>query len=290
MPLESFLFDTKAGYCQHYSAAMALLLRMGGVPARVATGFSPGGYSKRKQAWIVRDTDAHSWVEAWFDGYGWITLDPTPADTPARSQIASIAAPATPQDGDGEPRPRDPDAAGGTPADRRAAGSREELFNSLRGRRRDRDRGRRGRRLLRPAAVAADPGRARLLAALGAWFAVRRRRGRPDDPLERVVLELQTASAALGPAGPGPDDAAPARAPARPLRRGRRVPARPQRGALRAAGGAADEPAAPRAAARARGRPGPARPRANVLGAAAAPLTQASGGASTHCTSCSTTP
>ena len=69
---------------------MALLLRMGGVPARVATGFSPGGYSKRKQAWIVRDTDAHSWVEAWFDDYGWITLDPTPSDTPARSQIASI--------------------------------------------------------------------------------------------------------------------------------------------------------------------------------------------------------
>ena len=63
-PLESFLFDTKAGYCQHFSAAMALLLRMGGVPARVATGFSPGGYSKRREAWIVRDTDAHSWVEA----------------------------------------------------------------------------------------------------------------------------------------------------------------------------------------------------------------------------------
>ncbi len=91
--LDGFLFDTKSGYCQHFSAAMALLLRMGGVPARVVTGFSPGGYSKRKQAWIVRDTDAHSWVEAWFDDWGWVTFDPTPADTPARSQIAAIERP-----------------------------------------------------------------------------------------------------------------------------------------------------------------------------------------------------
>ena len=94
-PIESFLLDSKAGYCQHFSAGMALLLRMGGVPARVATGFSPGGYSKRKQAWIVRDTDAHSWVEAWFDDYGWVTLDPTPSETPARSQIATLSAPTT---------------------------------------------------------------------------------------------------------------------------------------------------------------------------------------------------
>ncbi len=131
-PLESFLFDTKTGYCQHFSAGMALLLRMGGVPARVATGFSPGGYSKRKQAWIVRDTDAHSWVEAWFDGYGWVTLDPTPSDTPARSQIASIAAPATPE-GTADNPAGDPSAGGSAAADRRAAGSREELFNQLRG-------------------------------------------------------------------------------------------------------------------------------------------------------------
>jgi protein-glutamine gamma-glutamyltransferase len=69
---------------------MALLLRMGGVPARVATGFSPGGYSKSRGAWIVRDTDAHAWVEAWFDRFGWVTFDPTPDATPARSQIAAL--------------------------------------------------------------------------------------------------------------------------------------------------------------------------------------------------------
>ena len=91
-PLDAFLFDSKAGYCQHFSGAMALLLRMGGIPARVVTGFSPGGYSKRKQAWIVRDTDAHSWVEVWFDAWGWVTFDPTPEATPARSQIAALEA------------------------------------------------------------------------------------------------------------------------------------------------------------------------------------------------------
>jgi transglutaminase-like putative cysteine protease len=81
-PLDGFLFDTQEGYCQHYSGAMALLLRMGGVPARVASGFSPGGYSERRGEWIVRDTDAHSWVEAWFDDYGWVTFDPTPRRDP----------------------------------------------------------------------------------------------------------------------------------------------------------------------------------------------------------------
>jgi transglutaminase-like putative cysteine protease len=191
-PLEAFLLDDKAGYCQHFSAGMALLLRMGGVPARVATGFSPGGYSKRKQAWVVRDTDAHSWVEAWFEGYGWITLDPTPSDTPARSQIASIAAPATPENATGDPA-GDPDAAGNVAADRRAAGSREELFERLRGRggsateEEAEETGGSGAPLwpLIPVAL--------LLAALGAWFVARRRRERPDDPLERAILELETA-------------------------------------------------------------------------------------------------
>jgi transglutaminase-like putative cysteine protease len=89
-PLDGFLFDTKEGYCQHFSGAMALLLRMGGVPARVSTGFSPGGYSSRYKAWIVRDTDAHAWVEAWYDSAGWVTYDPTPSTTPARSQIFAL--------------------------------------------------------------------------------------------------------------------------------------------------------------------------------------------------------
>jgi MYXO-CTERM domain-containing protein len=96
--LERFLFETRRGYCQHFSGAMALLLRMGGVPARVATGFAPGGFRKRRGEWVVRDTDAHSWVEVWFDGIGWVTVDPTPPDTPARSQVAALQESALPDD------------------------------------------------------------------------------------------------------------------------------------------------------------------------------------------------
>jgi transglutaminase-like putative cysteine protease len=88
--LQRFLFDVRRGYCQHFSGAMALLLRMGGVPARVATGFTPGGFRKRRGEWIVRDNDAHSWVEVWFDDIGWVAVDPTPPATPARSQVAAL--------------------------------------------------------------------------------------------------------------------------------------------------------------------------------------------------------
>jgi transglutaminase-like putative cysteine protease len=94
-PLDFFLSVSHQGYCQHYAGAMALLLRMGGIPARVVTGFSPGGHSSSRRQWIVRDTDAHAWVEAWFDRFGWVTFDPTPAATPARSRIFATNLPKT---------------------------------------------------------------------------------------------------------------------------------------------------------------------------------------------------
>jgi transglutaminase-like putative cysteine protease len=84
--LDGFLFDARTGYCQQYSGAMALLLRMGGVPARVATGFTSGAYDRKSKEYVVRDLDAHSWVEVWYSGIGWVTFDPTPAAAPARSQ------------------------------------------------------------------------------------------------------------------------------------------------------------------------------------------------------------
>ena len=62
---------------------MALLLRMGGVPARVSTGFTTGALDRKAGEYVVRDLDAHSWVEVWYSGYGWVTLDPTPAAAPA---------------------------------------------------------------------------------------------------------------------------------------------------------------------------------------------------------------
>ncbi len=93
VPLESFLFEDRYGYCQQFSGAMALLLRMGGVPARVVGGFAPGAFSRKRQDYVVRDIDAHSWVEAWFPSYGWVTFDPTPSASPARSQLISIDLP-----------------------------------------------------------------------------------------------------------------------------------------------------------------------------------------------------
>jgi hypothetical protein len=90
-PLLSFLFKTKRGYCQQFAGSMALLLRMGGVPARVATGFTTGTFDKATGGYVVTDLDAHAWVEAWFPHYGWVRFDPTPAAAPARGGHVSLA-------------------------------------------------------------------------------------------------------------------------------------------------------------------------------------------------------
>jgi transglutaminase-like putative cysteine protease len=89
--LDGFLFDATTGYCQQYSGAMALLVRMAGIPARVVTGFSTGASDTKTGEYVVRDFDAHSWVEVFYPGWGWITFDPTPADSPARSQPSDAA-------------------------------------------------------------------------------------------------------------------------------------------------------------------------------------------------------
>jgi transglutaminase-like putative cysteine protease len=75
-PLVGFVVDTQSGYCQHFAGAMALMLRLLGIPARVAAGFVPGHYSDG--TWTVTDHDAHAWVEVWFPRYGWLPFDPTP--------------------------------------------------------------------------------------------------------------------------------------------------------------------------------------------------------------------
>ena len=75
-PLVGFVAVTKNGYCQHFAGAMALMLRLLGIPARVAAGFVPGRY--HDDFWQVTDHDAHTWVEVWFRGYGWLPFDPTP--------------------------------------------------------------------------------------------------------------------------------------------------------------------------------------------------------------------
>jgi transglutaminase-like putative cysteine protease len=90
-PLVTFLLVNKLGYCQQFAGSMALLLRMGGIPARVATGFTTGTYDQASKRWLVTDVDAHAWVEAWFPRYGWVAFDPTPAGAPARSGSSAIS-------------------------------------------------------------------------------------------------------------------------------------------------------------------------------------------------------
>ncbi len=91
IPLMGFLYQERRGYCQQFSGAMALMLRMAGIPARVAAGFSPGSFNKDTEEYRVRDLDAHSWVEVWFTGIGWVPFDPTPARSPAESQSSALA-------------------------------------------------------------------------------------------------------------------------------------------------------------------------------------------------------
>ncbi len=89
-PLNAFLFRDKFGYCQQFSGAMALMLRMAGIPSRVAAGFAPGSFNRDSGEYRVRDLDAHSWVEVFFNGIGWVTFDPTPAAAPAELQAADL--------------------------------------------------------------------------------------------------------------------------------------------------------------------------------------------------------
>jgi protein-glutamine gamma-glutamyltransferase len=77
-PLSYFLFEKRAGHCEYFASAMTVMLRAEGIPARFVTGFLPGEYNDVAGDYIVRASDAHAWVEAYFPGYGWITFDPTP--------------------------------------------------------------------------------------------------------------------------------------------------------------------------------------------------------------------
>ena len=77
-PLAHFLFETHAGHCEYFASAMAILLRTLGIPTREVNGFLPGEFNDLGGDYIVRASDAHSWVEVYFPDNGWMTFDPTP--------------------------------------------------------------------------------------------------------------------------------------------------------------------------------------------------------------------
>ncbi|MEA2291078.1 MAG: protein-glutamine gamma-glutamyltransferase [Solirubrobacteraceae bacterium] len=165
--LPGFLLDAKTGYCQQFSGGMALLLRMGGVPARVATGFTSGALDRKTGEYVVRDLDAHSWVEVWYSGYGWVTFDPTPATAPPRSQ---------------------PDEVGPTAGQAATGSARPPSFPG--------ERGGIGRQAVQ--ASGGTPWWAVALAVAGglalaaaAWWAVRRRRRPPSAALSELERALR---------------------------------------------------------------------------------------------------
>jgi transglutaminase-like putative cysteine protease len=78
-PLANFLFDRKQGHCEYFASAMTVMLRSLRIPARLVTGFRTGEFNDLTGQYVVRASNAHAWVEAYFPGYGWVSFDPTPA-------------------------------------------------------------------------------------------------------------------------------------------------------------------------------------------------------------------
>ena len=78
-PLANFLFERKRGHCEYFASSMAVMLRSLRIPSRIVTGFRGGEFNDLTGQYVVRASDAHSWVEAYFPDSGWISFDPTPA-------------------------------------------------------------------------------------------------------------------------------------------------------------------------------------------------------------------
>ncbi|MEN1940956.1 DUF3488 and transglutaminase-like domain-containing protein [Luteimonas sp. MJ174] len=82
--VDEFLFEHREGFCEHFSQAFVVLMRASGIPARVVTGYVGGYRNPVGDYWIVRNSDAHAWAEAWLPGRGWVRVDPTAAVAPER--------------------------------------------------------------------------------------------------------------------------------------------------------------------------------------------------------------
>lgn len=78
-PLANFLFERRQGHCEYFASSMAVMLRTLRIPSRVVNGFRTGEFNDLTSQYVVRASNAHSWVEAYFPGYGWVSFDPTPA-------------------------------------------------------------------------------------------------------------------------------------------------------------------------------------------------------------------
>lgn len=91
-PVDDFLFNTKAGYCEYFASSFAFLMRAANIPTRIVTGYQGGSYNPSGNYWIVRNSDAHAWTEVWLARRGWVRVDPTAAVAPERINLGSLAA------------------------------------------------------------------------------------------------------------------------------------------------------------------------------------------------------
>lgn len=89
-PLVDFLLVSRRGFCQHFAGGMTVMLRSLGIPSRVAVGYTGGRYDTEEDRYEVLDRDAHTWVEVWFPGRGWVPFDPTPGrSVPNAASVSS---------------------------------------------------------------------------------------------------------------------------------------------------------------------------------------------------------
>ncbi|MDQ2075547.1 DUF3488 and transglutaminase-like domain-containing protein [Marinimicrobium sp. ABcell2] len=85
--VDEFLWDTQAGFCEHFASSFVFALRVAGIPARVVVGYQGGERSTLEDYWIVRQRDAHAWAEVWLEDQGWVRFDPTTAVAPERIEL-----------------------------------------------------------------------------------------------------------------------------------------------------------------------------------------------------------
>ncbi len=90
--VDEFMFSSRRGFCEHYAAAFTVFMRAAGIPARIVTGYQGGEYNPLGQYLLVRQRDAHAWVELWQQDRGWVRIDPTAAVSPSRIELGMDAA------------------------------------------------------------------------------------------------------------------------------------------------------------------------------------------------------
>ncbi|MCA1798136.1 MAG: DUF3488 and transglutaminase-like domain-containing protein [Xanthomonadaceae bacterium] len=191
-PVDGFLFDTRRGFCEHYAGSLAFVARAAGIPARVVLGYHGGELNPVGNYLIVRQSDAHAWVEVYFEDEGWVRVDPTGAVAPQRIERGADAL--------GEEEGRNPGVMRGIPVLNRLRLQWDDMNNRWNQFVLGYDRDQQQRLLERLGFENADYRTlvillflavAAAMALLVAWLVRHARPSRPRDPAVRLYLALQ---------------------------------------------------------------------------------------------------